>query len=208
MSRMGAKLEPWVFVAPYLAILIGLYLLASAWIAVIIYHTLMLLLLRNSESLRCAPSSGWRTDTGIPLVLASATGGISLYLLWPYLGLDGGNLRGTLSALGLQGAGLWIFCVYFSTVGAVLEELFWRFPVASDSRRLHWRDAFFAGYHALVLVRFVKPLWVIAIVFILFIVAWSWRIISNRTGGLAIPLASHIAADGSVAAALFLLLRS
>jgi hypothetical protein len=193
--------------SPYLAILIGLYVFENAWLAAGLYHWMILMsLVRGRVSPRVL-ASGWRSRIGIPLALASASSGLLLYLLWPLIGLEGSDLLATVTAWDLGGARLWLFCLYFSTVGAVLEELLWRHWLGSRTGWLHWRDAVFAAYHALVLGFFVKPVWMLVIVLVLFATAWIWRITANRTGGLAIPVVSHVVADLSVVIALFLLLK-
>ena len=37
MSRMS-RLDPAAAILPYLAVLIGLYLIASAWVTILLYH--------------------------------------------------------------------------------------------------------------------------------------------------------------------------
>jgi membrane protease YdiL (CAAX protease family) len=195
----------WAYSAPYLAVLIGLYLIGNAWIAALLYHALMLLFLRHRERRSCSLLSGWRPGLGIILTLVCACSGLFLYLLWPAAGLADHDLRTTLTDLGLGGIWLWVFCLYFSTAGVLLEELFWRDSPAGGGSPL---DAAFAGYHALVLVFFIKLVWVAAILMILFAMGRIWRIIASRTGGLAIPVISHSVADLSVVVALFLLLNT
>jgi membrane protease YdiL (CAAX protease family) len=196
--------------APYAAVLIGLHVLSNAWIAAGLYHIAIVLCLARGggKGLASALLSGWEARPGVSLFLVCATGGVFLYFLWPTVRLEDMDLRTTTAAWGLGGVWLWIFGVYFSTAGAVLEEIFWRFSLTAKTSQPHWRDAAFAGYHVLVLAFFIRPQWIAVVFLILFATAWIWRITANRTGGLLVPITSHVVADLSVVLALGFLLTA
>ncbi len=58
----------------------------------------------------------------------------------------------------------------------------------------------FAGYHVLVLVHFIRLPWAVASACVLALVAWAWRQVAMRRGGLAVPLVSHALAGLSLIA--------
>ena len=112
-----------------------------------------------------------------------------------------------LADLGLCNTAWLLFMVYYVTINPLLEELFWRGYLGSDSTFLTWNDIWFAGYHILVLVRFVTVTWIVASFLVLVGAAWFWRQLARKYNGLMVPIASHAAADLSIIAAVFFLLR-
>jgi hypothetical protein len=57
---------------------------------------------------------------------------------------------------------------------------------------------FFGGYHVLVLAYFIPWSWGLLVAALLVLVAWVWRTVATRLGGLLIPALTHLAADASV----------
>ena len=68
-------------------------------------------------------------------------------------------------------------------------------------------DAFFAGYHAIVLIPVIKPVFVGLAFLALMFVGWAFRNIYRLTGGLAIPLLTHIVADVAILYAVWKLMQ-
>lgn len=200
---------------PYVAVLIGLYALRSAWLAILLYHAgiLVCLLPALSRNASRELARGWSLTAAAPLLLASAASGPLLVLLWPAIALDSEGLAVTLANFGLLGPAWWAFAGYYVTVHPALEELFWRSPARPrgrpvwDRAGISWGDLAFTGYHALVLRFFVSPPWVLAILIILVLTALIWRRLATRYGGLAIPLLAHAIAGVSTLAAAYLLAR-
>jgi len=195
--RLARAIAPFI---PYVAVLIGLYVLRSAWAAILLYHVGIVTVLAAGSSFRLVRvvRSGWRTGPAIVLGLAGALAGVTLWLVWPIARLPGLDLADALARYELVGA-MWVaFAIYFSAVHPVLEEVYWRYYLAPRTTNLHWTDIAFAGYHVLVLNLFLKPMW-IAVAFVTLVsAAWVWRVTANRLGGLGVPAISHTVADASI----------
>jgi len=192
--------------APYVAVLIGMYGLHSAWAAVFGYHLSMALVLTLdgywAQARRLgAGGPAWLRAGG---ALFGIGGGAALYLLWPWLGVPAGFGR-TLAQLGLTEAAWPLFLVYFCAVNPALEELYWRGYLHHPSRRLIPNDLLFAGYHLLVLAGYFAWPWLIAVFIGLTAAAWLWRQLARHTGGLLVPYLSHVAADAGIMGAVYVL---
>jgi hypothetical protein len=59
----------------------------------------------------------------------------------------------------------------------------------------------------LVLRWFVGTVWVVAVFAALVVVGWLWRRATLKTGGLAVPVVAHTAADTAIALAVVALVR-
>ncbi len=193
---------------PYFVVAGGLLLLRSGWAALLFYHAAMALVL-TVFSRRPARSwnlrAGWSGRTGVPmLLLCGGTGGV-FWLLWPTVARDPAHLAARLDAFGLSGPALVLFAAWYSTVHPLLEESYWRGLLGSAQRGPVLSDAAFAGYHALVLPFFVRWPWVVVSFLALTTIAWAWRRLAGRHGGLAIPVLAHAVADLSTMAAVFVL---
>lgn len=189
---------------PYVAVAVGMYALQNAWAAMLLYHAGVLLVLivdRKSDPLpKRSPSIkvAW-----IPAIAAVfAMGGVLLFVLWPFLGRDGDLVGGRLAVLGLTRRMWLFFLVYFCVVNATMEEMFWRGRLGSDSKLLTVNDMYFAGYHVLVLLAFMSPLWGVLVFAVCTFGGWLWRQLRAQSGGLLLPVLTHIAADASIIAAV------
>ncbi len=194
---------------PYGAIFVGLYVMRNAWAAVLFYHLPVLLLMISSPrpALGRAIRTGWHTRRAIVLSILCAASGAVLFYLWPIVRLEDQHLGRVFAGLGLKGVWWWLFAVYFVTWHPLSEEIFWRFYLGDGNGRFHWHDAAFAGFHALVLYLFVKPIWVLVSVVVLFFAAWMWRRTGSRFGGLGVALVTHAVADASIIVAAALVLH-
>jgi len=207
-----SKLMP--LLVPYVATIIGLGILRNAWVAILLYHfgVLVILIPRRRELPLGRLLTGWRHGLGFASVAVSVLAGPLLLLLWPIIQIGedgagaGSSLAASLAALGLAGWTWILFCIYFCTIHPLLEEIYWRGLLAERHAGLSWTDFAFAGYHGLVLRLFVDPLWVVASVIVLVLVAWSWRQLGRRSGGLRMPLATHVVGDWSVIIAAYFIL--
>lgn len=206
-QEYGIPKEPalhgWIRFAPflpYLAVLLGLYALQSAWAAILVYHTgiVLALIARRRDWPRWF--RGWSTGWAIALALGGALAGEAFCLLWPVLGLDG--LKFQLARFGLSGPGFVIFLWYFAVAGSWLEETYWRGLLFTPSRTPVANDFLFAGYHLLVLRFFLDWPWVVVSAVVLAFTAWIWRQVARRCGGMVIPGLSHLTADVSIALAV------
>ncbi len=185
---------------PYLAVLVGLHLVDSGLIAALSYHmgicAVILASGRWRKIKRALGGSSWKGYLlFVPPCLAT---GVAIYLLWPVAQLPGVNLGDAMLDMGLNDTTWPAVVIYSCTVNPLLEELYWREYLGSDLRRPVVHDVLFGGYHALVLVLFLKWYFVVIAVACLVVAAWLWRQVRARYGGLAIPIAGHIAADASI----------
>ena len=203
---LATHLAGWV---PTLAMVIGLHRWGSVWAAMALYHGLVLLYLalnRGGPSWRLL-QRGWRPGPGIALIVLGALAGLAIHLLHGTAELKGISLGRRLADLQVPPDRWWLFCAYYLAVTPWLEEWFWRGHLASLSRLPDRSDVMFSAYHVLVLVKFLELRWVGAAFLVLAAAAWLWRQVRRRTGGLLVPLLSHLAADLSVVAAVSLVLQ-
>lgn len=190
---------------PYLAVVGGMFGLRNAWAAVFGYHLGMALVLALDR--RCGDAR--QLGTGMQWLNFSATalfgisGGVILYLCWPFLGLPPG-FNEQLAKLGISAATWPYFLAYFCLVNPWLEEVYWRGYLADASVKPVWNDLLFAGYHLLVLAPFVQWLWLLPMLGGLVLAGWLWRRQACHTGGLLIPLASHFLADTAIMLTVYL----
>jgi membrane protease YdiL (CAAX protease family) len=191
---------------PYVAVLVGLYALSSAWAAIAIYHAGIVAIWLAAGR---APSprtlfAGLRARAAIPLVAAALAVGPILWLVWPRVALDP-DLAAVLARFGLAGGSLAAFAIYSAIANPLLEELLWRGLLGDPAARPSPYDALFAGYHLLVLALVVAWPFALAAAVALALAAWIWRLATDRCGGLAAPWLSHLAADLAVIAAAWVL---
>jgi len=192
--------------APYLAVLVGMYLFHSAWAAVLLYHLGMALVLTLGR--------GWGALRGLgagrqPLGLAATSlfgvsGGVLLYVLWPLLGVPPG-VGASLAHLGITQTAWPAFIAYFCLVNPWLEEIYWRGYLGDSAARPVPNDVLFAGYHVLVLASFIRWPWLLAVLVVLAGAGWLWRQQARRTGGLLASAVSHFLADTGVFLTVYLL---
>ncbi len=194
---------------PFGSIAIGIYLLHSAWCAILFYHSgiLLILLINGQWDTWRSVFSGWNSYSGIGMSLLLIGNGPLFILLWPFISLQPDILSESLSNLGLSGISLWIFAAWYVTVHPILEEVFWRKYLLSTTRRLTLTDCAFAAYHVLVLLLFLQLHWVLVSFLALTLTAWLLRKLAVRYRGLAIPIVSHMAAGLSTFAAIFFLIH-
>lgn len=190
-------------VIPYVAVAIGLCVLSSAWLAIGLYHAGILgvvVLLGLGKASRCTNhlKCYW-----VPVVTAIFTmGGVLLYTLWPLLGSNGQSIADRLARVGVTRSAWPCFAVYFCLVNATFEELFWRGCLYSDSRQIVPNDLLFAGYHAFVMIWFAHPIWILPVFVVSMVGGWLWRRLRLISGGLLLPILTHIVADASIVAAV------
>lgn len=195
------------FGLPSVAVLIGLHLLRSGWAAILLYHAGVLAFLSHLGAWRSVRSwaRGWNGLVFAVLLGACLASGPLLLVLVPVIAPPSLDLGAVLGSIGLDGASWLGFMAYYALVNPWLEEGYWRGALGSPSPWLTAGDAFFAAYHALVLVYFLSWVWSVLAALVLLAAAWVWRRVASRFGGLLIPCLSHLAADASVILAVHLL---
>ena len=98
MAAYTRRIAP---VVPYLAVPIGLYVLNSAWAAILLYHAgILLVLLANSRG-RWLVFSGWNRAACLLGSLVCALGGPLIYILWPVAHRADTHMGQVLASLGL-----------------------------------------------------------------------------------------------------------
>jgi membrane protease YdiL (CAAX protease family) len=199
--RIAKGLAPLI---PYVAVAIGLYGFGSAWAAMGLYHAGALTVVAWAGRRKPVAARAAQRAWTIPAAVVFATGGIILYLLWPYAFADGRGIAARLAAYGVS-RGTWPFlAAYFCLINSTAEELFWRGYLGSDCKRPVANDLLFAGYHVLVLLAFVGPLYAVPVFGACAFAGWLWRMMRASTGSLVIPLLTHVIADLSIAIAVHL----
>jgi len=187
---------------PYLTVGLGLYVFHNAWVAILAYHAGILLILWIARFKNPAP---FRITIPIWKLLAFAIlggiGAIAMWVLWPYVFVSP-SLTGTLEQWELTRESWPMFIAYSALVNPWLEELYWRGWLGSAARFPVAKDAFFAGFHLVILAPFVSIAWLIVIFIILTITAWLWRQVTRRTMSLLPSALCHLAADVSILLAI------
>lgn len=190
---------------PYFAMVVGLHLLGSAWISFLIYHGLVLVAVWRAPDLRRDLLRGWHNVVGWGAAGFGIGGGVLIFVLAPYAGINADLINPAITKLGLSGTGWLLFVIYHTLVNPWFEEILWRGKLGSDSLKPVWGDVFFAGYHVLVLMLFLEWLWILLAFFILVGAGWLWRQLRRRHKGLLLPVVSHLAADGSIMLVVYML---
>jgi hypothetical protein len=196
--------------AVYAAVALGLYVARSGWVAILLYHAVMVLALLGSgqrEPFRRV-LTGWKTAALVPAMLTTAVVGPAFYVLWPYIDATPNGLHAELREFGLGGVSWIAFAVYYATIHPLLEELFWRGRPGGSRITPDWRDVAFAGYHVLVLRLFIGPVWIGLSFVVLVLTSWLWRLATRRFGGLGVALTSHAVADASIVVAATFIARA
>lgn len=178
---------------PYAAVLIGMYVFRSAFIAMGTYHAGMLAVLFASRSRHklTKPEGPFLLYLTAPIF---AAGGYIFYLIWPYIA-HGQQISIRLNDYGLSPV-IWpVFAVYFVVVNSAIEEFFWRGFLSDNGIKLNRNDMLFAGYHSLVLLAFTDIIWTIPVFAACVFAAWLWRQLKAKTQSLLLPLLTHFCAD-------------
>lgn len=200
LPRPGAIL---MLLAPFAAVAVGLYLLRSAWLAILLYHAQIIghaaRCPRDAGVLRRGWSPRWFAGLGLSGLMVAA---LLPALLDPML-RSGLELGPWLGRHGLAGAGLPLFGCYYGLVHPVLEQHHWD-PLRRDPRLGPVAHVAFAAYHLPVLVLFVKPGWAVLCCAVLLGASLVWARARARLGGLLVPVLSHLIADAGMIAAVCL----
>jgi membrane protease YdiL (CAAX protease family) len=190
---------------PYAAMLIGLHWLGSAWNSFLIYHGLVLVAVWRDADLRRDLLRGWHNRVGLGAIGFGIGGGVLIYTLAPYAGINADLINPAIAKLGLTGTGWLLFVIYHTLVNPWFEEILWRGKLGHDGLRPVWGDVLFAGYHVLVLMLFLEWSWTLLAFAVLVAAGWFWRQLRRRHQGLLLPVISHLAADGSIMAVVYML---
>jgi membrane protease YdiL (CAAX protease family) len=198
---MNAPLVKKIFppIIPYLTIGIGLLVFHNAWLAILSYHAGMVAVISLSKTRITINQvfQGKRYWVLFITVLAGASGGILLYVLWPFLSIPDG-VNSYIRSIGLNERTWPVFLTYFILINPFIEEYYWRGYLASSAKGIALNDLLFSGYHLIVLVGQMEPIWLIIVFLFLTGGAWFWRQMNRLNGGLLASTMSHIAGDLTV----------
>ena len=194
---------------PYIAVLIGLYILKNAWIAIGLYHLGITVFLITGDRSRLLKKvcMGWNSIAVVVSIVMSVMIFPIIFFFWRFMQLEKVSLNSALTNFGLQGTSWFFFMIYFSTVQPLLEELYWRGYLGCGQKSFSWTDFTFAGYHILILAWFIKLPWLVVAFIVLITVAYIWRFLASKFEGLAVPLLSHIVADISIIVVIHVLIQ-
>ena len=184
---------------PYPAVIIGMYILHSAWLSIILYHLGILLFLRHNKISLKLPQTPKAYLGSLLLFPAIAV----TYFMLPIITRQNVDLNIWLVKYGLDGV-LWIlFIPYFSIVHPILEEVHWQKNITTKNN-LSVNHFIFAGYHILVLFTLIKPTWLILVFTILSLFSYLMKLTNQRLS-LTVNVVIHGALDFAVVAAAHLL---
>ena len=195
---------------PYIAILVGMYVFHSAWMAILLYHVgvVAFLLYQKPEKLGLRIWAGAKSLVLIPGVLACALAAPLVYFMWPWFAASESALPEWMAHYGLTDWAWLLLIPYFSLVHPVLEEVHWRRISPSSVNGICWQDLLFAGYHVLVLFQLLYWPWLFLVFGALVGSSVFWRWTAKRFGGYGLPILTHAVADAAVIAGVWFLLRT
>ncbi len=203
--KVDARAQRAAVLVPYVAVTLGLWVWRSAWAASLLYHLGACAFVLGSGRWRQLRWSSSMPPRAIVAAIAVVSAGVGpvVFVMWSIVKHSGVEMGAELADIGLAGASWALFIVYYATVNPVVEEVFWRGYLGSSSVRLVAQDFWFAGYHVLVLVRFMDWPWIAVSLAALVTAGWAWRQLAARFDGLAMPVLSHAVADASLILAVF-----
>jgi membrane protease YdiL (CAAX protease family) len=184
---------------PYFTVWLGLYVLKNAWAAVLGYHIGIILLVTLAGA--WTSPREFRTTTPLWKVLffglTGCVAGISVYFLWPFIHVSP-QLTEALIEWGLTPRVWPIFILYSALVNPWLEEIYWRGWLGSAARLPSVHDAFFAGFHLVILAPFFPPIWLAVTFLVLAFSGWLWRQVIRTEKSMLASSLFHMAADVSI----------
>ena len=189
---------------PYLAVVIGVFWLQHAFLAVVGFHIaiiLSLLLAKSSVPVNILFKSK-NIRWVILNILLCGSSGISMYFLWGYFGVID-DLPGKIEAFGLTKTTWPLFIAYFALVNPLVEEYFWRGYLGSPTRHLYPSDFLYSGFHGFILLNKMQAGAILYSLFVLVLAGWFWRQIARADGGLLAPVLGHMAADFTILMAVY-----
>jgi hypothetical protein len=190
--------------APFLAVGIGLYAFRNAWLAILLYHFMIVICAirvpRKTSTLRDGWSISWLVYLGLPCALSAP---LLVVFLGDALRTDI-QLSAWLGRYRLSGIGLVLFVPYYGLLHPVLEQHHWDL-LRRDPRLKSIVHILFAAYHVPVLALLLKPGWIALCFAVLVAASFSWAAARERLGGLSVPTLSHIIADVAVIGATCLI---
>lgn len=174
--------------APYVAVGVFWCWFGNGWMAVLAYHLQIVLWAGRERQERGRVRAA---DVAV-FVLPCALAGPAMWFLLPLITTV--DLGTWLVTHGLSGMAWTLMVPYFGIVHPVLEQLHWG-PLRRRTAVSHFC---FAGYHMLVLFSLLRMEWLMVCFVVLAGVSVLWGYLSRRTGGILLPVLSHMAADSAI----------
>ena len=195
--------------SPYIAVLVGVFIFKNIFPAVLFYHAVLLICITgiNKSNAVKLLYKGYHGCIGPLVCLGGLLPGIVIIYCWPVAKPEEANLSELFSMLSLNKELFAVFAVYACLINPFLEESFWRGCFKSRSVLPTPVDALFAGYHAIAVYPAVKPVFAVFLFFVMTFVGWLFRYLYNFTGGLLIPLLTHIIADIAILYAFWMIMQ-
>jgi hypothetical protein len=195
---------------PYLAVLIGMHLFRSAWLAILLYHAgiLAFLVCRRPAGLWRRMWFGMKNPLLFPGLVVCAMAAPVVYFMWPWFAASETILPEWLATYGLAGRAWLLLIPYFSIVHPALEEVHWQAISPKRRKGLCWQDVLFAGYHVVALFQLIKAPWLFLVFTVLAGSSVFWRWAADRFGGYGLPILTHAAADAAVVVGVHFLLQA
>lgn len=184
---------------PYLAVWLGLYIFHSGWIAIFLYHAVIIALVTMAKA--WPGREAFRTNTPMWKIalfgLAGCSAGVLVYFLWPFLNFSS-SLGEVLLRWGLTPNAWPFFIAYSALVNPWLEEIYWRGWLGSAAKRLILHDFIFGGFHLVVLAPFLSLFWLTIALLALTFSGWIWRQVDRVEKSMLATSLFHMAADVSI----------
>jgi hypothetical protein len=194
--------------APYLAVIIGLYLFENAWLSILLYHAQIGVWGLSHRGTRSPPLlKGWSAQGACCFVLPAVAAGPILYFLLPAMLKINIPLGEWLSDVGLRGPTLWLFAAYFGLCHPMLEEFHWS-SIRQSLKSAMPAHFFFAFYHVLVVSLILQWPWALATGAVLFGSSWLWHVMESKYEGTLLPVLSHTLADSAIIVTVCLAARA
>lgn len=186
-------------VMPYFTVWLGLYVFQNAWAAILGYHIAIILLVTRAGAWPSPAEFRLRGPIWRPILfgLTGCVAGASVYVLWPFIHVSP-KLAAALLDWGLRPRAWPLFIAYGALVNPWLEEAYWRGWLGSGSRQPVLYDAFFAGFHLVILAPFFPPFWLAAAFIVLAGSGWMWRQMIRGEQSMLASTLFHMAADVSI----------
>jgi membrane protease YdiL (CAAX protease family) len=203
--RRENYLSTWWGLLPHLALVIGLYILHSAWWALGLEGIILLVGLWIAFRRGFRPQAGTFAGRHLLLLVVHLLAGPVLLLLWQ--DQDPEVLRALLASIRVNRQTMWVAVLLHCTGVPLLEELFWRGALFKKGVGLYKPDILFALYHILILVLFLPFFLRLLSLVVLTGTAWLWRQEVERSNGVLPAILFHAAADLSLLFAVSILVR-
>ena len=184
---------------PCAAVLIGLNICRSAWLAILIYHILIIFYLtKQPKKYLKNIYKGWSLKWFMMLVLPILLMMPLVLLFAKTIFLNNIDMKTWLAQRGLSGVSLIIFLFYYVLINPPLEELYWM-RLRHSPVLQYLVHTMFAGYHIIVLSSLFYWPWLCVTFFALTVISYIWSYTDIHLKGGFIPVLSHAMSDLAIA---------